>query len=45
MDVLKSLSDVFKGESSLGCWVDTFLDDDFDDVAGHVGLLQVSFLV
>jgi hypothetical protein len=45
VNVLESLTDVFKGKSAFGCWMDTFLYDDFDDVASHVVLLEFSFLV
>lgn len=45
MNVLEGLTDVFKGESAFGCWMDTLLYDDFDDIASHVVLLEFSFLV
>lgn len=39
------MADVFEGESAFGGWVDAFFDDDFDDVGGHVILLELSFFV
>ena len=45
MNIFQGLTNVFEGESAFGGWVDTFFDDDFDDIGSHVVLLELSLLV